>query len=434
MSEAMAASRLDEFSAAIRDLEPGQIVETQLERFAVDGATPDMAVEPANLEQLARVLTEAHEAGLGVLPFGGGVHMALGNHPEAYDVALPVTRMDRVLEYEPADLTVTVEAGIRLTDLQARLAQHGQFLPLDPPGSARATIGGILATNASGPLRHGFGTARDWLLGIRVVHGDGTVTKGGGRVVKNVAGYDMPKLYIGSLGTLGVIAEATFKVAPLPKSQSTIAVACDSPHGAGTLLFAAHDAGLALHAAELLSPPASYAVVGEPRWMLLLRAAGGMGAVDRTLRDAHELAAGMGAHFEIRDGPQTWRAWDEAFSQGELALRINVLPARVPDAIEVLDRRFIGSEPRLSATVSAGVIRAVLRPTSEARAGALVVRAREIAERFDGAMIVEAAPPALKRQIDVFGPLRPDFTIMKRLKEEFDPARTLAPGRFVGRL
>src|SRR6476620_6128762 len=144
MSEAMTASRLDEFSAAIRDLEPDLLVETGLDRFAVDGATPDIAVEPTNLEQLARVLTEAHEARLSVVPLGAGAHTALGNHPEAYDVALSLTRMNRVLEYEPADLTVTVEAGLRLADLQARLAQHGQFLPLDPPGAARATIGGIL--------------------------------------------------------------------------------------------------------------------------------------------------------------------------------------------------------------------------------------------------------------------------------------------------
>ncbi len=434
MSDAVATSRLDEFSAAMRDLDPDQIIESQLERFAIDGMTPDIAAEPANTEQLSRILTEAHESHLAVVPFGGGSHIALGNHPEAYDVALSTTRMDRVLEHEPADLTVTVEGGIPLATLQAKLAQHGQFLPLDPPGAARATIGGILASNASGPMRHGYGTARDWLLGIRVVHGDGTISRGGGRVVKNVAGYDMPKLYVGSLGTLGVIAEATFKVAPLPKSQSTIAVACDSPHGAGTLVFAAHDAGLALHAAELLSPPAAYAVLDQPRWTLLFRAAGGMGAVDRTLRDIHQLAAGMNAQFEIREGPATWRAWDEAFSDAELALRISVLPARVPDAIEVLDRRFIGAEPRLSATLSAGLIRAHVRPTREARAGALVVRAREIADRYNGAVIVEAAPPALKRKIDVFGPLRPDFAIMKRMKEEFDPDRTLAPGRFVGRL
>jgi len=252
--------------------------------------------------------------------------------------------------------------------------------------------------------------------------------------VKNVAGYDMPKLYVGSLGTLGVISEATFKVAPLPKSEATVAIACDSPHGACTLLFAAHDAGLSLHAAELLSPPAAYAVLGEPRWVLLMRASGGHGAVERTLRELHELGEGIDARFEIRDTREVWASWRQAFEAGELTLRASVTPANVADAIAVLDRQLIGSAPMVSATVTAGVIRAQVDPTREARAGAIVVRAREIVARFGGSLVVEAASAALKHNIDVFGELRPDFAIMKRLKEEFDPRRTLSPGRFVGRL
>src|SRR5438270_5712299 len=219
MSDTAVAGSIDDFSAAVRrEFETDQLIESELHRFAIDGIEPDVAVEPASAEQLQRVLTEAHEASITVVPFGGGTHMALGNLAESYDAALSIRRLDRVVEYEPADLTVTVEAGVRLVDLQAKLAEHGQFLPLDPPGGDAASVGGVLAANAWGPLRHAVGTARDWLLGISIVHADGTLTKGGGRVVKNVAGYDMPKLYIGSLGTLGVIAGATFKVAPLPKS------------------------------------------------------------------------------------------------------------------------------------------------------------------------------------------------------------------------
>ena len=435
MSDAAVAASIDEFRAVIRgQLEAEQLAGGHLDDFIVDGVAPDMAVEPATAQQLKRCLAEASEANVTIVPFGGGTHIALGNIPERYDVALSLRRLHRIIEYEPADLTVTVEAGVRLVDLQSKLAEHGQFLPLDPPGGDEATVGGVLAANASGPLRHAFGTGRDWLLGISVVHADGTMTKGGGRVVKNVAGYDMPKLYIGSLGTLGVIAEATFKVAPLPKSESTVAIGCDSPHSACTLLFAARDAGLSLNAAELLSPPAAYAVLGEPRWMLLMRASGGHGAVQRTLRELHELGESIGARFEIRDTREAWSAWRQVFDSGELTLRASVTPAEVADVVAILDRQLIGSAPMLSATVAAGVIRAQAEPTREARAGAIVMRAREVVKRFAGTMVVEAASAALKHDIDVFGDVRSDFAIMKRLKEEFDPHRTLSPGRFLGRL
>ncbi len=435
MSDVAVASRIDEFVAAVRSVvEPEHIYESRLGRFEVDGMLPDVALAPRTVEELVACLSEAHETGLSIIPFGGGTHIGAGNVPESYDVAVSVERINRIAAYEPADLTITAGGGLRLQDLQAVLGARGQFLPLDPPSGGGATIGGVLAANAYGPRRHAFGTARDWLIGSRVVHADGTVSKGGGRVVKNVAGYDMPKLYVGSFGTLGVIAEATFKVAPLPKLEATVVVACDSAHAACTLLFAAHDAGLALHAAELLSPPATSAVLGEHRWMILARAAGGAGAIDRSLRELHEMAAGLQAAFEIRDSAQTWRSWNDAFKPGALSLRVIVMPSSVADAIEVLDRRLVGSAPLLSATVSAGVIRAQLEPTREARAGVLIERTREVAERYDGTVVVDAASPAVKRLIDVFGPLRPDFAIMKRLKQEFDPARRLAPGRFVGRL
>src|ERR687883_1494657 len=142
--------------------------------------------------------------------------------PRRLDQIIETTGLNRVVEYEPADLTVTVEAGMRFAELQQRLAEEGQFLALDPPAAEGATIGGVIATNASGPLRFAYGTARDLVIGTRVANPDGTLTRAGGRVVKNVAGYDLTKLYIGSLGTLGVIVELSFKLAPIPPVLSTV--------------------------------------------------------------------------------------------------------------------------------------------------------------------------------------------------------------------
>ena len=436
MCSAMAVSPVGEFIASIQvAAEAGTIISGHLDDYAVDTAIPDVAVQPATLQELQIVLTEAHESALAVIPFGGGAHMAAGNVAMVYDVALSTARMAEIVAYEPADLTVTAQAGVPLAALQSRLmAEHRQWLPLDPACGPTATVGGVLAANAYGPRRHAYGTARDWLIGMRVVHADGTSSKSGGRVVKNVTGYDMHKLHIGALGTLGVIADATFKLTPLPKVDVSVAIECHSAREAARIAADAHGAGLSLQAAELLSPPTSQTMVAGARWTLLARVAGGAAAVERSLQELRAMATVVGARINDVDGAGVWQAWSNAFHPQVLSLRIVVAPSVVADTIQVLDRQFIGAAAALSATISAGVIRAQLHPTREARAHALVVSAVEIAARHEGFVVVDAAPVSLKRQIDVFGPPRPDFAIMRRLKEEFDPKRTLSPGRFVGRL
>jgi glycolate oxidase FAD binding subunit len=435
MSRAATAPSIDNFVAAIRpSLESDAVSAVRLGEFAVDGMTPEIAVTPNSVEQLQRVLTEAREARLATVAIGGGTHLGAGNAPAAYDVAISTARLDTTFEHEPADLTVTVDAGVRLALVQARLAEHGQTLPLDPPCGDDATIGGVLAANAHGPLRHAYGTARDWLIGIRVVHADGATSKSGGRVVKNVAGYDMHKLYVGSLGTLGVIAQATFKLAPLPRAQTTAAVAFGTAREACAFVIAARDAGLSLHAAELLSPPAAHAVMEDARWIVLARVAGGAAGVERSLRELAHLAEETRAGIDEGDGAPAWQRWSRAFRPGVLSLRVSVMPSAIADTVEVLDRGFAGAAAQMSATVTAGLIRINLEPSHEARAAALVARAHEVAARAGGTVSIDAAPAVLKREIDVFGPLRPDFAIMRRLKEQFDPQGVLSPGRFAGRL
>ena len=184
--------------------------------YAVDGLTPEAVALPENREALSQVMEWAARAGAAVAPWGGGTQQGLGNVPARLDLALDLTRCNRLLDFQPDDLTVTVEAGITLESLQRELAQGGKYLPLEAPQPARATIGGILATNSTGPRRFAYGPPRDWLIGIGVVAADGTESKAGGRVVKNVTGYDLNKLYTGSLGTLGIIVEASFKLSPAP--------------------------------------------------------------------------------------------------------------------------------------------------------------------------------------------------------------------------
>lgn len=397
-----------------------------LARFAVDSMAPSVAVTPATVDQLRETLRAARDAGLAAIAVGGGRHLGAGNLPERYDVAVSTRALNRVIAHEPADMTVTVQPGLVVAALNERLAEHGQMLPLDPPCAADATIGGVLGANAYGPLRHAFGTARDWLIGTRVAHADGTSSRSGGRVVKNVTGYDMHKLYVGSLGTLGVITEATFKLAPLPKARRTAVVACESAASACGLVLSAHEAGLALHAAEVLSPGAAAAIIGRDAWLVLARVAGGPAAVERSIREMRAISAGD--EVDVREDAAPWPAWAEAFAPDALSLRAAVLPTQVAATLDEIARA--APAPRLSATVSAGVVRLRFDGGDAALIGAL----RAVIARHGGALVVEAAPAEVKRTLDVFGPARPDLAIARRLKEQFDPSGVLSPGRFAGRL
>src|SRR5918994_7275344 len=195
----------------------------------VDGVVAPDVVVPGDAQETAAALAEAAALGRAVTPVGGGTALNLGNPPERVDRVLSTERLAGIIDYEPTDLVLSVGAGARLGDVQAVLAEHGQRLPLDPPGGADATIGGLIATGRWGPLRHSAGTLRDLLIGISVAHPSGTVTKAGGMVVKNVSGYDMPRLYLGSLGTLGVVVSANFKVLPRPRAEATVIATYGEP-------------------------------------------------------------------------------------------------------------------------------------------------------------------------------------------------------------
>ncbi|HKQ32127.1 MAG TPA: FAD-binding oxidoreductase, partial [Thermodesulfobacteriota bacterium] len=204
--------------------------------YAVEGVKPAIALFPGSVEQISEIMKAASRASACVIPMGSGTKRALGNRPSGADIVLSTGKLNRVIEHESADLVATTECGITLRDFNAGLGVKNQFLPVDPPHiAAGATVGGIIATNDSGPLRLRYGTSRELLIGMKVVRPDGSVFKGGSKVVKNVAGYDLPKLFVGSLGTLGIITEATFRLYPVPESSRTYLAAFES-------LGNAHDA------------------------------------------------------------------------------------------------------------------------------------------------------------------------------------------------
>ncbi len=433
MSSAPPARAIDTFGIGISRALPASQITTPDSDVIVDGMSPQTVVAPRDEHELALVLHEAQANRLGAIPVGGGQHLAFGNLPSAFDVAISMRELSRTIDHEPDDVTVTVDAGVTLGALQQALGEHGQRLPIDPPCAPIATVGGLLATNAYGPARHSCGTLRDWLIGLRVAHPGGAVTKSGGRVVKNVNGYDMHKLHIGAIGSLGVIVQATFKLAPLPHIVTTATFAAASAIDACSLVMRARDAGLAIEAAEVLSPAGSLAVTGEPRWCALLRVAGTTAAVERSLRELRALASDLRGPFAVAEADDPWPRWYDAFAPAQLSLRVSVLPSQVGECLGELTRQLSQGAPALSATVSTGVIRLHLDP-KHIDARAVIDQVLEIAVRRDGFWVVDAAPPGVKANLDVFGPARSDFAIMRRLKEQFDPHRTLSPGRFAGRL
>ena len=396
-------------------------------RLVIDGMAPASIVSPRDEAEVAETVAHARAAGKAIIAVGGATQLGTGNVPGRYDVALLTGAMYQVVAHEPADMTVTVQPGVTLASLQRLLASHGQWLPLDPPASVAATIGGVLATNASGPARHAYGTARDWLIGARAVLGTGQAVKSGGRVVKNVTGFDLHKLHIGALGTLGILTEATFKLAPLPRQSRTVLARMRSAAEGAALIADAQRGGLALTGAELLSPAAAQAIAGGQRCTALLRVAGGEAAAERTLRELGRAADG--GLDEAEDA--TWDRWSDAMRRGSLRAIVSVRPSEVGGCVEALAA--LDGEPTISATVSAGLIRVAVDVADDAAPGALAA-IHAAAASCEGTVTVMAAPSAFKRSIDVFGPPRADLAIMRRLKQEYDPDRVLAPGRFYGRL
>ncbi len=433
---------------------PGErlIVDERRQQFAVDGLVPRAVALPESVEEASAVLTVAHDLEAAVVPWGSGTRMALGNLPASYDLALSLTRLNQVVEYEPDDLSVAVQAGIRLRDLQEHLSEHGQFLPLDPPGAGEGTIGSILATNASGPYRYAYGSPRDLVLGLKTLLADGRLTKTGGRVVKNVAGYDLAKLYVGSLGSLALIVEATLKVVPLPIARETLVASCPSPREAAELALAADGLGLSLRAMELLDGRAAAALLPPSGVQtppdasaFVAAAAGSRAAVERSTRDLEGLCRerGVGPAQRLGGGDTFWLALGERLrpqAAGELVARSSLLPSQVGPLAERLEG--IAAEGNFAveviAHVGTGVVYSRWRADREAdlseNGAALVSALTRATGELGGTVVIESCPTELKKHVDVWGEPREDFALMRRIKEQWDPRGILNPGRFVGRL
>lgn len=406
--------------------------------YAIQGLTPRYVLLPESEEDAAAALTAGARAGLAVAPWGGGTLQGLGYPPERLDAVLSLERLNRIVTYEPADLTISVQAGCTLQQMSDALAPNGQMLPFTVAQPEQATIGGLVAANLAGPRRFGAGSYRDLLIGVRVAAPDGTISKAGGLVVKNVSGYDLMKLHLGALGTLGVLLRLNFKVLTRPAVDETAVIAGER---AALLALAGEFAGsqLLLDSLELLGPSAP--TPGDKGWRLAARLTGSARGVERKRAELTGRCSAPGLNVTWREGAAAgaWWAAVDAFlgASGTAAdsalLRVQVLPAQLGDVLAHLEALAANHDRGCRVVAHAGNGAIFANIVGGELGEALPDAVNALGERW-GDVVVLSAPVALKPELDLWGPAPAGLALMRSIKAAFDPARTLNRGRYLGRL
>ena len=407
----------------------------------VDDFGPLPLFQPATVAEVGGAVRRAAAEGQAVYPLGGRTMLDVGLPPAKPGVALDLLGLAEVIDYPARDMTVTVQAGITLARLQELLAGENQRLPIDVPQPERATLGGALATNTSGPRRHGFGTLRDYVIGISVVNDEGQEVKAGGRVVKNVAGYDLCKLYVGSLGTLGVITQVTLKLRPRPEEQALAAVGCDGP-AVEALLDRLHQTRTRPCCLDLLNGAAvryinqqAAGALPEAPWVVVAGFEESRPAVEWQVQQLlKEVPAATTLGLTVQAGQAAdplWRALVELrlWPKARLTFKANLLPRTTAAFCRQAAERPEGL--LLQAHAGNGIVLGHAGELAPEQARALLAELQTTAGAAEGNVVVLRCPPAWKRTLPVWGGPRGDWRLMRTVKEKLDPRGLFNPGRFV---
>jgi len=392
---------------------------------AVCGVVPALYVEPADEAELAQVLAYANRARMRLVLRGHGSKLDWGTAPLAADLLVSTARFARILEHAPGDMTITVEAGVTIAEIQSAVSPHRQRLALDPLWPGRATVGGVIATNDSGALRLRYGGVRDLIIGITVVLPDGTVAKSGGKVVKNVAGYDLPKLMSGALGTLGIITRAVFRLHPLPTSSQTLTFSFMDLEAANQFMLAIADS------------------IVVPTGLQMRTGAAGNVEVDVRIDG---IAAGIAAQTDTvcklagstnPSPPEAdpWQARERLWHAAGSAniFKLSVLPTHLSTTAEFV-REALGTNAQWTLLMhSTGLAWLRADAAGGVPIAVFIAALRSFLQPTGGSVVLLKAPPSLRQKsVDLWGNAGDALPLMKRIKEQFDPHGILNPGRFVG--
>ena len=436
----------------------------QLATYEIDRKLPAAAVRPGSSEEVAEIVKFAASEKLALVATGARTKLGIGYAPSRYDLALDMTRLNKVIAYDPGDLTLSVEAGVPLAKLAQVLAEHRQFLPLPVPFVNRTTIGGLIASGVDSPLRQFYGTARDFLLGMEYVTGEGVATKSGGRVVKNVTGYDIHKLMIGALGTLGVITRVNFKTFPMPLATRGFIARFPTVENALEMRRRIAQSALTPLTLEIFSPrvaelfssdaashyeraPMLANVISNTEWALTTGYAGNERVLERFANDLKRMAQESGATgaTTLADNlPPAWARKREfvpialASSPATTIMKISVPPMRMKDALAAAQKAAESSNLGWAAMArGVGIIYFAILPNDHTeeyreRVANATGATQEACAKLTGHATIPWAPAEWKHTLQIWGPPRPDAAQMQKIKSVFDPQNILSPGRFAG--
>jgi glycolate oxidase FAD binding subunit len=452
--------------------------------YAVDGVIPKAVIFPRNTQAVSEAVKFAHREDLAIVPWGSGSKMSMGNPPKRLDLVMCTSRMNHIIDVDTSNLTITVEAGVKFRDIQARLATEedrcylpledlvteaeevicsdrshsGCFLPIDPSCSNTATIGGVVATNSAGPRRLLYNLPRDMILGVRVVAPNGDIAGAGGKTVKNVSGYDISKLMVGSMGSLGILCEMTFKLLPLPEKMETLLLFFDSFSEASDLANRIFETTLLPAAVEVMNSTAfanvrmdAIAEVDPNTYVVAVAFEAFQEAVERMVTDIKDMAMAFGAKTNTSINDHTHLRFWLAVSDldptlvgkfpGLIKAKLNYRISEWKDIFEFAHKTLAqnGIEHTILAHAGSGIclINLLMDPGSNGLLDTAVEVMGQLLERSrkaGGNMIIQRAPTRVKNRLKVWGDSGSDFVVMKRLKGQLDPSGMMCPGRFVGGL
>jgi glycolate oxidase FAD binding subunit len=427
----------------------------RLKAYAIDGKKPKMVISPGTIDEVSKVVAHANQQHLAILLKGNGTKMEMGGIPKKMDIVLSTGRLNRITDRDCENLTLSAESGITLSEVQKSLAKVGKgyFLPLDPPFTDKATLGGIVATNSSGPKRLLYGTARDLIIGMKAVFPNGDVVVSGGKTVKNVSGYDMCKLLIGSYGTLAILCEMTFKLLPLPEKEATLGLSFAALKDADGFVRELRGSQLIPSSIEILNGSAAqkmrYSVPSNGNYLIAIGLDGVAESINRQLSEMSEIGKKHGTLEAVTLDSEKHQAFWVALRDfsarltdeysNVISMKSNFLISKCGEILGSYEKiaQGLGIDCAFISHAGNGILYSHILPGKNFRPKVesfveLIEKLTAEAVKNGGGLVVESSPPSIKRKVDVWGQSRSDYLVARRLKEQIDPAGVLNMGRFVG--